>query len=102
MKNEYKAEKIEILDFDDLKPKKKIKNNDKKKNIWCIVLGILDVIAICFLIMFYGPWDEFRNFWITSSMKTMTHRYLARTLYSADAICIGKHFITNCLIIIKT
>jgi exopolysaccharide biosynthesis protein len=86
MKNEHKVEKIEILDFDDLKPKKKIKNNDKKKNIWCVVLGILDVIAICFLIMFYGPWDEFRNFWITSSMKTMTHRYLARTLYSADAI----------------
>ena len=34
MKDEHKVEKIEILDFDDLKPKKKIKNNDKKKNIW--------------------------------------------------------------------
>lgn len=38
------------------------------------------------LFLFYGPWDGFRNFWITSAMTTMNHQYLATWLYSDETI----------------
>ena len=35
-----------------------------------------------FLLLFYGPFDSFKAFWITSAMTTMNHKYLATTIYS--------------------
>lgn len=40
----------------------------------------------CFFFLFYGPLDEFRNFWITTAMKTESHHYLATTLYDDKTI----------------
>lgn len=55
-----------------------------KKTI--IALVIIDVIAIiCFFIV-YGPFSYAREFWITTSMKTMNHKYLAHVFYSEDTI----------------
>lgn len=55
-----------------------------KKTI--IALIIIDVIAmICFFIV-YGPFNYAREFWITTSMKTMNHKYLAHVFYSEDTI----------------
>ena len=39
-----------------------------------------------FLVLFYGPFDGFKNFWITSAMTTMNHRYLATWVYSDEYI----------------
>ena len=40
----------------------------------------------CFLFLFYGPFDGFRDFWITSAMTTMSHQYLATWFYSDKQI----------------
>lgn len=51
-----------------------------------ISLVIIDIIAIiCFFIV-YGPFNYAREFWITTAMKTMNHKYLAHIFYSEDTI----------------
>ena len=79
--------------------KKKVKVNYK----WPIGRKIISIICVVyilgfssFLFLFYGPWDGFRNFWITSAMTTMTHQYLARWFYSED--CIQKVLQSNSVI----
>lgn len=74
----------------------KEKNNKKqtnKKKKWSIKKkiaifgGTTFVIGVStFLFLFYGPWDGFRNFWITSAMTTMSHQYLATWFYSDEII----------------
>lgn len=50
-------------------------------------LCIFYIAFFClFLFLFYGPIDSFKEFWITSSMTTMNHRYLATMLYSDEYI----------------
>ena len=39
-----------------------------------------------FLFLFYGPINSFKEFWITSAMTTMSHQYLATSLYSDEYI----------------
>ena len=39
-----------------------------------------------FFIAFYGPFDSFKEFWITSAMTTMSHKYLATSIYSEEYI----------------
>ncbi len=57
----------------------------KKKLI--VIFSSLFVVCISgLLFLFYGPWDGFRNFWITSAMTTMNHQYLATWLYSDETI----------------
>ncbi len=62
------------------------KINKRKKDKWFITFIILDVLAlICFLIV-YGPFTFFRSYWITTSMKTQTHQYLAYIFYNDKMI----------------
>jgi len=57
----------------------------KKKLI--VIFSSLFVVGISgLLFLFYGPWDGFRKFWITSAMTTMNHQYLATWLYSDETI----------------
>lgn len=57
----------------------------KKKLI--VIFSSLFVAGVSVLLfLFYGPWDGFRNFWITSAMTTMNHQYLATWLYSDETI----------------
>lgn len=56
----------------------------KKLIVWSGSLFTLGVMAFAFV--FYGPWDGFRNFWITSAMTTMNHQYLATWFYSDKTI----------------
>ena len=45
------------------------------------------IIGFCsFLFLFYGPIDNFKEFWITSAMTTMNHQYLATWVYSDSYI----------------
>ena len=39
-----------------------------------------------FIFLFYGPWSGFRDFWITTSMTTKSHQYLAKWFYSDETI----------------
>lgn len=69
------------------KKEKKIKNKwSKKKKILVCLSSFLVVGISSFLFLFYGPWAGFRNFWITSAMTTMNHRYLATWFYSDEVI----------------
>ena len=64
-----------------------MKKEFKVKKKFLIGFIILDVISLfTFAFVFYGPWSGFRNFWITSSMTTMNHKYLARWFYSEKTI----------------
>ena len=63
--------------------KKKMKLRTK---ILIIVSSFIIFIFGIFLFLFYGPWDGFRNFWITSAMTTMNHQYLAKWFYSDETI----------------
>ena len=64
----------------------KEKKNKEKKSIFSIFLIIVDIIAIgCFFVA-YGPYSFFRDWFVTTSMTTMTHKYFAYTLYSEEMI----------------
>lgn len=57
----------------------------KKKLIAILItLFIIGTGSMAFIL--YGPWDGFRNFWVTSAMTTMNHRYLATMFYSEETI----------------
>ena len=57
----------------------------KKKLIAILItLFIIGTGSMAFIL--YGPWDGFRNFWVTSAMTTMNHRYLATIFYSEETI----------------
>lgn len=57
-----------------------------RKKIITISCTIVIIFASIFLFLFYGPWDGFRNFWITSAMTTLNHQYLATWFYSDETI----------------
>lgn len=68
------------------KKKKERKKWSRKKRV-VVILGSFFVVCLgAFLFLFYGPWSGFRNFWITSAMTTMNHRYLATWFYSDEVI----------------
>lgn len=64
---------------------KKIK---KKRRIYksTILFIILDILAISGFIMMYGPWDDVRNFYVNTAMKTKDHKYLAKIFYTDETI----------------
>ena len=64
-------------------------NNMKKifnKKVLIKFIFLDSLFLFLFIFMFYGPWSGFRNFWITSSMTTMSHQYLATSFYTDDVI----------------
>ena len=70
--------------------KQKTKKNRYHWPIKRKIVATLCVIYILgfssFLFLFYGPFEEFKNFWITSAMTTMSHQYLATWFYSDETI----------------
>lgn len=69
----------------------------KKLKKTTILLIFLDFIAVICLFLMYGPISYFRNLWVTSAMKTQTHKYLARTFFNDDTIdeIIASNYIVN-------
>ena len=57
-----------------------------KRKIFVALGSFLSLGIMAFIFVFYGPWDGFRNFWITSAMTTMSHQYLATWFYSDEVI----------------
>ena len=58
----------------------------KSKKIIIIIISIIVVFLSSGLFLLYGPYDGFRDFWITSAMTTMNHQYLATIFYSDETI----------------
>ena len=54
-----------------------------KTTILFITLDV--IVALCFFIM-YGPWPKIRNLYVNTSLKTMSHQYLANVFYSEEKI----------------
>lgn len=69
------------------KKQKKLKNNlPFWKKIFIVFISLFIVGIASFIFLFYGPFTNFKEFWITSAMTTMSHQYLATWLYSDDYI----------------
>jgi len=68
-----------------MKRRKSVKKK-KKLLLLTIVLAILDICAIFGFIVMYGPWDYFRNLFVTTAMKTRNHQYLAYVFYNSDMV----------------
>ena len=66
---------------------KKHKNTKKRKlKLLTILLLIGDIIAIAGFVMMYGPWNYFRNLYVTTAMRTMHHQYFANIFYNDETI----------------
>ena len=64
--------------------KKKKKRQFKKLSKLTLLIVLLDIIVIDGLILIQT--DSFKTFWIPTAMTTMSHKYLAYTLYSEDTV----------------
>lgn len=68
-------------------------NNFKRQNFkkWKVILfniliGIYALGCSVFLVLLYGPNDNFREWLITTAMKTMNHQYYCKWFYNEDMI----------------
>ena len=86
MNNNEEIKTVNIISPEPEKEHKKRKKWSKKKKVTIILGSVFTVGLATFLFLFYGPWPGFRNFWITSAMTTMSHRYLATWFYSDETI----------------
>ena len=50
------------------------------------ILLVLDCLAVLFLAIVYGPNDTFRTWYVTTSMSTNSHKYLAHIFYTEEQI----------------
>ena len=88
-----KKEKIKEVEEISTKKVEKEKQKKQKKNkmpIWKkILITILTLIIIgivTILVLFYGPISTFRDWWITTAMTTMSHKYLAEWFFDEETI----------------
>lgn len=65
---------------------KRIKKKNKNKKIIITIVAIFVIGLSTGLFLLYGPYSGFRDFWITTSMTTMSHQYLAEFFYSDETI----------------
>ena len=65
---------------------KKFNKKKKKLLLWTIVLALCDILAIGGFVLMYGPWDYFRNLFVTTAMKTRNHQYIAYVFYNKKMI----------------
>jgi len=86
MKMLKKKEEIEVLELDanDDKKKNKKKRTRLKIGKFTLLIFLLDLIVVDGLVLINN--DNFKNFWIPTAMTTMSHKYLAYTLYGEDTV----------------
>ena len=51
-----------------------------------ILFIIMDLCAIICFVLFYGPFEKFRNIIVNTAMVTKSHQYIAYTFYSEDTV----------------
>ena len=66
----------------------KRRRRKRKKGLFLltIVLVICDIGAIMGFILMYGPYDHFRNLFVTTAMKTRNHQYIAYVFYNKEVV----------------
>lgn len=64
----------------------KVKKKKKKISKLTILCAILDFLVILFFFVVYGPFHQFKNWFITTALATGHHKYFANVLYSAEDI----------------
>ena len=57
----------------------------KKKKTACLLIFFDICIVVCFFLA-YGPFSYLRELYITTAMTTMSHKYLAHTIYTDETI----------------
>lgn len=62
------------------------KNSKKKGSKLSIALIVIDVFAIICFFVVYGPFSFFRDWYVTTAMTTMTHKYLAYIFYDQEIV----------------
>ena len=86
-KKSNKFEFVEETDTDE-KATKKVKKGKKKVrlkiSVFTVLVFLMDICVIAGLYVIHT--EKFKAFWIPSAMTTMTHKYLAYTLYSEDEV----------------
>ena len=65
---------------------KKLTANNKKNKLLIMISSTILSIIFLGLFLLYGPWNGFRDFWITTAMTTMNHQYLAKWFYKDKTI----------------
>ena len=90
-KEKVQVHKNQILNEEEFFEGKNVRRNKRKKNVFIsnffnflFYSGVCGFIIGLFLL--YGPYNGFREWYITTAMTTMTHQYLATWFYSDDAI----------------
>ena len=67
------------------KKEKKVKIKKKKRiHFFTILVALMDVVVIAALVIINSA--EFKAFWIPTAMTTMSHKYLAYTLYDEATV----------------
>ncbi len=66
-------------------------DNYKKMRLWKKIILIIFFIGYMgcsstLMYLFYGPYNGFRDWYVTSAMTTLSHQYLARWIYDDDTI----------------
>jgi len=72
--------------MNDIDCKKNKKKSKRRKRIskFTILIFLLDIIVVDGLILINN--DKFKSFWIPTAMTTMSHKYLAYTLYDESTV----------------
>lgn len=85
-KKEVKKEETNDVEVLDVTSKENKKKKKKKFSIggFTILVFLMDVCVACGL--FIIQTEEFKTFWIPTAMTTMSHQYLAYTLYDQETI----------------
>lgn len=68
-----------------------------KTIIISIIIGLYAIGCSSFLFILYGPYDNFRNWLITTAMATMNHQYYCRWFYSDETIekVLSENYVAN-------
>ena len=80
-KKKKNVDEIEVLEEENVPKKKKKKFRIGKITILVILMDIFFIAGLCVI-----ESKSFKNFWITTAMTTMSHKYLAFTLYSEETV----------------
>ena len=79
-----------MLDDDNKKKRKNKTKKVKKKKVrfrfklFTVLVFLMDICVIAGLYVIST--DDFKNFWVPTAMTTMSHKYLAFTLYDEDTV----------------
>ena len=84
------------------KKKNKLTKKKKLRKILCIIFVSIYVICCSTgLFLLYGPYDNFRSWFISTSMSTMSHQYICKWFYSDEEIAnvLSKNYIIEIIFI---